>query len=135
MWPAFSSRTKRRAVTSLATSLRLFFLTASDMWHPYGGLTRNWSALDLDSAANTCRDIEWDDHSWNGCASSSLSGRSTCPAVHLDISCALASPSRRNATACQSLLALCHCAGQRGIERTNLQIGARPDKRPNSRAG
>jgi hypothetical protein len=33
----------------------------------------NWSALDRDCAANTCRDIEWDDHRWNGCAASSLS--------------------------------------------------------------
>src|ERR1700736_4147190 len=71
--PAFSSRTKRRAATALAPALRLFFLTASDMWHPYGDLTRNWSALDRDCAANTCHDIEWDDRRWNGCASSSLS--------------------------------------------------------------
>src|SRR6266446_3754235 len=46
MRPAFSSRTKRRGATALAPALRLFFLTASDMWHPYGDLTRNWSALD-----------------------------------------------------------------------------------------
>src|ERR1700704_1879341 len=70
MRPAFSSRTKRRGATALA--LRLFFLTASDMWHPYGDLTRNWSALDH-CAANTCHDIEWDDRHWNGCASSSPS--------------------------------------------------------------
>jgi hypothetical protein len=43
------------------------------MWHPYGDLTRNWSALDRDCAADTCHDIEWDDHRWNGCASSALS--------------------------------------------------------------
>jgi hypothetical protein len=43
------------------------------MWHPYGDLTRNWSALDRDCAANIGRDIEWDDRRWNGCASSSLS--------------------------------------------------------------
>src|SRR6266436_176596 len=73
MRPAFSSRTKRRGATALAPALRLFFLTASDMWHPYGDLTRNWSALDRDCAANTCHDIEWDDRRWNGCASSSLS--------------------------------------------------------------
>src|SRR6266852_3428410 len=72
MRPAFSSSTKRRGATALATSLRLFFLAASDMWHPYGDLTRNWSALDRDCAANTCRDIEWDDRRWNGCASSLL---------------------------------------------------------------
>jgi hypothetical protein len=54
MWPAFSSRTKRRG----ATALLLFFPTASDMWHPYRDLTRNWSALDRDSAGNTRRDIE-----------------------------------------------------------------------------
>jgi hypothetical protein len=48
------------------------------MWHPYGDLTRNWSALDRDCAANTCHDIEWDDRRWNGCASSSLS----CGAAH-----------------------------------------------------
>jgi hypothetical protein len=43
------------------------------MWHLYDDLTRNWSALDRDCAANTCHDIEWDDRRWNGCASSSLS--------------------------------------------------------------
>jgi hypothetical protein len=48
------------------------------MWHPYGDLTRNWSALDRDCAANTCHGIEWDDRRWNGCASSSLS----CGAAH-----------------------------------------------------
>src|SRR6266550_494004 len=53
MRPAFSSRTKRRGVTALAPALRLFLLTASDMWHPYGDLTRNWSALDRDCAAKT----------------------------------------------------------------------------------
>src|ERR1700688_438919 len=73
MRPAFSSRTKRRGATALATALRLFFLTDSDMWHPYGDLTRNWSALDRDCAANTCHDIEWDDRRWNSGASSSLS--------------------------------------------------------------
>src|SRR5260221_12453809 len=73
MRPAFSSRTKRRGTTALAPALRLLFLTASDMWHPYGDLTRNWSTLDRDCAANTCRDIERDDRRWNGCASSSLS--------------------------------------------------------------
>src|SRR5258707_2878875 len=73
MRPAFSSRTKRRGATALAPALRLFFWMASDMWHPYGDLTRNWSALDRDCAANTCHDIEWDDRRWNSCASSSLS--------------------------------------------------------------
>src|ERR1700692_4114902 len=73
MQPAFSSRTKRRGATALAPALRLFFLTASDMWHPYGYLTRNWSTLDRDCAANTCHDIEGDDRRWNGCASSLLS--------------------------------------------------------------
>src|SRR6202035_2463354 len=79
MRPAFSSRTKRRGATTLAPALRLFFLTASDMWHPYGDLTRNWSALDRNCAANNCHDIEWDDRRWNGCASSSLSsGAGSC---------------------------------------------------------
>jgi hypothetical protein len=32
----------------------------------------NWSVLDRDCAAKTRHDIEWDDHRWNGCASSSL---------------------------------------------------------------
>lgn len=73
MRPALISRTKRRGATALAPALRSFFLTASDMWHPYCDLTRNWSALDRDCAANTCHDIEWDDHRWNGCASSSQS--------------------------------------------------------------
>src|SRR5712671_5666017 len=73
MRPAFSSRTKRRGATALAPALRLVFLTASDMWHPYGDLTRNWSALDRDCAANTCHNIERDDRRWNGCASRSLS--------------------------------------------------------------
>jgi hypothetical protein len=36
----------------------LFFLTASDMWHPCDDLTRNWTALDRDCAANARRDIE-----------------------------------------------------------------------------
>jgi hypothetical protein len=36
----------------------LFFLTASDMWHPYDDLMRNWSMLDRHCAANTCHDIE-----------------------------------------------------------------------------
>src|SRR3982074_3489129 len=71
MRPAFISRTKRRGATALA--LRLFFLTASDMWHPYGDLTRNWSALDRDYAENTCHDIERHDRRWNGCAYSSPS--------------------------------------------------------------
>src|SRR5712691_11668858 len=79
MRPAFSSRTKRRGATALAPALRLFFLTASDMWHLYGDLTRNWSALDRDCAENTCHDIEWDDRRWNGCASSSLSSGVTHP--------------------------------------------------------
>src|SRR5216684_7338082 len=86
MRPAFSSSTKRRGATALATSLRLFFLAASDMWHPYGDLTRNWSALDRDCAANTCRDIEWDDRRWNGCASPSLTyGDRFLSAPHLNL--------------------------------------------------
>jgi hypothetical protein len=36
----------------------LFFLTASDMWHPYGDLTRTRSALDRDCAADICQHIE-----------------------------------------------------------------------------
>src|SRR3984957_20981759 len=87
MRPAFSSRTKRRGTTALAAALRLFFLTASDMWHPYGDLTRNWSALDRDCAANTCHNIECDDRRWNGCASSSPSHCAAHPhAAHLHIS-------------------------------------------------
>src|SRR6266567_4165860 len=105
MRPAFSSRTKRREATALAPALRLFFLTASDMWHLYCDLTRNWSALDRDCAANTCHDIERDDRRWNGCASSSLSHSAAHPLPRT----------------------LCHCAGHGGIERTKLQIGARPD--------
>jgi hypothetical protein len=66
MRPAFNSRTKRRG----ATALRLFFMTASDMWHPYFDLARTWSALDHDCAANTRHDIEWNDRRWNDCASS-----------------------------------------------------------------
>jgi hypothetical protein len=49
----------------------LLFLV-SDMRHPYRDLARNWSVLDRDCAAKTRHDIEWDDHRWNGCASSSL---------------------------------------------------------------
>jgi len=41
------------------------------MWHLYCDLTRYWSVLDRDCAANACHDIEWDDHRWNGCAASS----------------------------------------------------------------
>src|SRR3979411_2068168 len=72
MRPACSVRTKRRVTTSLAPALRLFFSMASDMWHPYYDLTRNWSAHDRDCAANACHDIEWDDRRWNGCAFSSV---------------------------------------------------------------
>src|SRR5712692_1062071 len=92
MRPAFSSRTKRRGATALAPALRLFFLTASDMWHPYGDLTQNWSALDRDCAANTCHDIEWDDRRWNGCASSSPSynaARPCCALAHFVLRCRL----------------------------------------------
>src|SRR5260370_11559180 len=77
MRPAFSSRTKRRG--SLAPALRLFFVTASDMRHLYCDLTRNWSALDRNCAANACHAIGWDDRRWNGCASSSLSYCTTHP--------------------------------------------------------
>src|SRR3954468_13407714 len=45
MRPAFTSSTNRRGVTALPATLRTFFLATSDMWHPYGDLTRNWSAL------------------------------------------------------------------------------------------
>src|ERR1700736_3728079 len=65
MQPAFSSRTKRRGATALPPAFRLFFLTASDMWHPYGDPARNWSALDRDCAAHTCHDIEWECRRWN----------------------------------------------------------------------
>src|SRR3954453_1142520 len=71
MRPAFTSSTKRRGAMALAPTLRLFFLTASDMWHLYCGLARTRAALDRDRAANTCHDIEWDDRRWNGCACSS----------------------------------------------------------------
>src|SRR6266850_5277226 len=87
MRPALISRTKRRG----ATALRLFFLTASDMWHPYGDLTRNRSALDRDCAANACHDIEWDDRRWNGCASSSPS----YGAAHPSLATHLQFPTRR----------------------------------------
>src|SRR3984893_10599172 len=142
MRPAFSSRTKRRG----ATALRLFILTASDMWHPYGDLTRYWSALDRDCAVNTCRDIEWDDRRWNGCASSSLPYSAAHPG------CALAHfardgylfrpmPSDRGALQHASHARLVRTASsvplvcRRGIERTNMQVAARPDKRRNFRAG
>src|SRR3954465_15105782 len=75
MRPAFTSSIKRRGATALAPTLRLFFLTASDMWHLYCGLARTRSALARDRAANTCHDIEWDDRRWNGCASSSYGAR------------------------------------------------------------
>src|SRR5882757_63207 len=86
MRSALISRTKRRAATALAPALRLFFMTASDMWHLYCDLTRNWSALDRDCVANTCYDIEWDDRRWDGCASSSLSQSAVPPAARLHIS-------------------------------------------------
>jgi hypothetical protein len=38
------------------------------MEQPYDDLTRNWSALDCDGAANACHDIEWDDRRWNATA-------------------------------------------------------------------
>jgi hypothetical protein len=61
----------------------LFFSMASDMWHPYYDLTRNWSAHDRDCAANACHDIEWDDRRWNGCAFSSLSSGAAHPCCAL----------------------------------------------------
>src|ERR1700676_699096 len=150
MRPAFSSRTKRRG--ALATALSLFFLTASDMWHPYGELTRNRSALDRDCVANTCHDIEWDDRHWNGCASSSLTYSARfVSAAHLNFlregyfrgrlrpvhrralqlrTCGPREPLRL-APAAPSATRICG----RGIDRTNMQIGARPDKRRNARAG
>src|ERR1700686_2951008 len=73
MRPALISRTKRRGATAVAPALRLFFSTASDMWHLYCDLARTRSALDHECAGNTCHDIEWDDHRWNGCAFSSPS--------------------------------------------------------------
>src|SRR6267154_4283253 len=85
MRPAFISRTKRRGTTALAPALRLFFVTVSDMWHPYGELTRTRSAHDRDCAAITCHDIEWDDHRWNGCAFSSRAcGAAACGAGRAD---------------------------------------------------
>jgi hypothetical protein len=44
--------------TALAPALRSFFLTASDMWHLYGDLTRTRSVIDRDYPASTCHDIE-----------------------------------------------------------------------------
>src|SRR6478609_6648282 len=140
MQPALISRTKRRGAAALATALRLLFLTASDMEHPCGGLTRNWSALDRDCAANTCHDIEWDDHRWNGCASSVVQRGSSPLSI-----CTLRTRRifwRQSMTGSQK--GFCHCGHVRrcsldvialvdGIERTKLQIGARPDKRRNSR--
>src|SRR6478736_8632543 len=84
MRPAFSSRTKRRGTTALTPALRLFFLTVSDMWHPYGDLMRNWSALDRHCAANSRHDIEWYDRRWNECASSSLSYGAAHPLPRTD---------------------------------------------------
>ena len=118
------------------------------MWHPYGDLTRNWSALDRDCAANTCHDIEWDDRRWNGCASSSLS-RSTAPPSHSpDVDGesrsssvtrsgfrtrskdgSLASSDRRLGGTCDDLSASAHSAPSHAdrnrIERTNL-LGGTP---------
>src|SRR5258707_102934 len=139
MRPAFSSRTKRRGATALA--LRLFFLTASDMWHPYGDLTRNWSALDRDYAANSCHDIEWDDRRWNDCASHRCRPVRLVPGAHLYISYAqeiLASVYDRFTKGFCRRGHVCRCslyviALVGGIERTKLQIGARPDKRRNAR--
>src|SRR4051812_40602727 len=45
MRPALISRTKRRGTTALTPALRLFFVTASGMWHPYDDLTRNGQRL------------------------------------------------------------------------------------------
>src|SRR6185295_9745611 len=121
MRPALISRTKRRGAAALATALRLFFLTASDMWHPCGGLTRNWSALDRDCAANTCHDIEWDDRRWNGCASSLLSYSADRPRsafahfVRAGYFGASLWPVHKGVLllrTCPSLLVRCHCAGR-----------------------
>jgi hypothetical protein len=59
---------KKAGTTAPTLALRLFILTASDMWHPYGNQTRDWSALDCDCAGNASLDIERDDRRWNGCA-------------------------------------------------------------------
>lgn len=117
MRPALISRTKRRGTTALPPALRSFFLTASDMWHPYCDLTRNWSALDRDCAANTCHDIEWDDHRWNGCASSSqsYSADRPCGALRQFVAQNILAPVYSRFTkgvlplrTCPSLLAPCH---------------------------
>src|ERR1700730_2670798 len=146
MQPAFSSRTNRRGTTVPAPALRLLFVMVSDMWHLCCDLTRTRSALDRDCAANTCRDIEWDDRRWNGCASSSPPHSAAHPG------CALAHfardgylfrpmPSDRGALQHASHARLVRTASsvplvcRRGIERTNMQVAARPDKRRNFRAG
>src|SRR5216683_3276318 len=136
MRPAFSSRTKRRGAKALAPALRLFFLRASDMCHLYDDLTRLGQRLTATVPRILATIL-------NGTIVAGmvvlLHRRRTTrlvPAAHLHISCCVAvSILVQCATAGPSLLALCQCAGQRGIERTNLQIGARPDKRRNSRAG
>jgi hypothetical protein len=86
------------------------------MWHPYGDLTRNGSMLDRDCAANTCHDIGWDDHRWNGCASSSLPYRRLVPAVNLHM---------RNMRRLVGSCAL-NAVARSTIGHTNLQIGVRP---------
>src|SRR5712671_6034879 len=114
MRPAFSSRTKRRGTTALAPALRLFFLTASDMWHLYCCLTRTRSALDRDCAANTCHDIGWDDRRWNGCAPSSPShGARFVPLLNTS--------SFRAESTCSILLRLqCPLEMTHGTDRTKL---------------
>src|SRR5882724_9316355 len=113
MRPAFSSRTNRRGAMALAPALRWLLVVASGMRHLCCDLTRSRLALDRDCAANTGRDIGWDDRRWNGCACSSL----------------LCNAARRYCGIFRNANLL------REIERMNLQIGARPDKRRNLRAG
>src|ERR1700730_5093260 len=152
MRPAFSSRTNRRWTTALARALRSFFLMASDMWHLSRDVTRTRSALDRECVANTCHDIEWDDRGWNGCASSSLScSAGFVSAAHLNFvhegyfrsalrpvhrgalrlrTCGPREPPLiAPAGSCVPLISW------RRIDRTNMQIGARPDKRRNAHAG
>jgi hypothetical protein len=97
----------------------LFFVTASDMWHPYGDLTQSRSVLDRDSAANTCQDIVWDDRRWNGCATSPPSYGALRPLSSrgIELEYLTATQTDQNASPCSTVIP---CVGKNLIGKSAL---------------
>src|SRR5216684_1186231 len=161
MRPAFSSRTKRRGAKALAPALRLFFLRASDMCHLYDDLTRLGQRLNatvprilatiLDGTIvagmvvllhrrrtarfmpylhiRYAKDIAAPVHDrQRGFATSNM--RSIAPPRLAAASSVASLP----ATAMRATFSL-RLRLRATANRTNMQIGAHPDKRRNVRAG